>query len=180
MAALHATLLPQSFLAELGAGFLRVLYRRILLDDHSFVQVVRQDRRVVAFVAGTQSTTRLYRQFARHDLLRASAAAAPVMLRRARHVLETFRYGRAAPVADLPEAELLALAVLPEARGQGLGALLVSSFQAELTRRGTTSARVVVSGDNAAAIATYRSAGFETAARIQVHRGHASEVLRWP
>jgi ribosomal protein S18 acetylase RimI-like enzyme len=180
VAALHATLLPSSFLAELGPRFLEVLYRRILRDDGSFVQVVRDGDRVVAFVAGTESTSRLYRRFATHDLLPAIAAAAPVMLRRSRHVLETLRYGRGAPVPDLPEAELLALAVLPEARGRRLGTRLVSCFQAELARRGTTTARVVVSADNAAAIATYRSCGFETAARIEVHRGHRSEVLRWP
>lgn len=180
VAELHRSQLPDSFLAELGPRFLRALYRRIVRDDHSFLLVVRERGRVIAFVAGTESTSTLYRRFAVRDLLAAVTAAAPVMLRRPRRVLETLRYGTGAPSPGLPAAELLALAVSPQHRQRGLGSLLVRGVQAEFTRRGIPCVRVVVSAANSAAIRTYRACAFEPAAQIEVHRGHASEVLRWP
>lgn len=67
-----------------------------------------------------------------------------------------FALGRA--VAD--EAELLTIAVLPDARRTGLGKLLMTGFLDEAARRGATSAFLEVSEANGPALALYRSAGF--------------------
>jgi [ribosomal protein S18]-alanine N-acetyltransferase len=69
---------------------------------------------------------------------------------------EGFVIGRA--VAG--EAELLTLAVAPEARRRGTGAQLVAGFLAEARARGAVEAFLEVAADNAAAIALYHAAGF--------------------
>lgn len=66
-------------------------------------------------------------------------------------------------VAD--EAELLTIAVLPEARRQGLGRRLLAGFLAEAEARGAVRAFLEVHAENESAIALYRTAGFRPAGR---------------
>lgn len=63
------------------------------------------------------------------------------------------------------EAELLTLAVAPEARRLGLGRKLVSRFLYQAQLRGAVRAFLEVKADNAAAVALYESAGFTPAGR---------------
>jgi ribosomal-protein-alanine N-acetyltransferase len=63
------------------------------------------------------------------------------------------------------EAELLTLAVAPEARRLGLGRKLVSRFLYQARLRGAESAFLEVAADNAAARALYKTSGFTEAGR---------------
>ncbi len=67
------------------------------------------------------------------------------------------------------EAELLTLAVAPEARRLGLGRKLLARFQYQARLRGAEWAFLEVSAENAPAIALYESAGF---ARVGQRRGY--------
>jgi ribosomal-protein-alanine N-acetyltransferase len=63
------------------------------------------------------------------------------------------------------EAELLTVAVAPEARRRGLGQRLVSRFLYQARLRGADSAILEVAADNDAAQAVYARAGFLPAGR---------------
>ncbi|MFM2355156.1 MAG: hypothetical protein RLZZ528_892 [Pseudomonadota bacterium] len=63
------------------------------------------------------------------------------------------------------EAEILTLAVAPQARRQGSGRALVADFLSEARARGADSAFLEVAADNLAAIALYLGAGFRQADR---------------
>ena len=67
------------------------------------------------------------------------------------------------------EAELLTLAVAPEARRRGLGRKLVARFLYQARLRGAETAFLEVAADNAAAIGLYARAGF---AQTGVRRGY--------
>lgn len=67
------------------------------------------------------------------------------------------------------EAELLTLAVAPEARRRGLGRTLLGRFQYQACLRGAERAFLEVSAENAPAVALYESAGF---ARVGLRRGY--------
>lgn len=67
------------------------------------------------------------------------------------------------------EAELLTLAVAPEARRRGLARKLVARFLYQAQLRGAERAFLEVAADNAPAIALYESAGF---ARAGLRRGY--------
>ncbi|WP_303731113.1 GNAT family N-acetyltransferase [Paracoccus solventivorans] len=58
------------------------------------------------------------------------------------------------------EAELLTLAVAPEARGQGEGRALVRRFLKDCSARGAVAVFLEVAADNAAAIGLYRATGW--------------------
>jgi ribosomal-protein-alanine N-acetyltransferase len=76
-------------------------------------------------------------------------------------IAEGFAVGRVAG----PEAELLTLAVDPDARGRGLGRWLVAAFEAEAARRGAVDAFLEVAEGNGAARAAYAAAGWTEAGR---------------
>ncbi|HEY5013690.1 MAG TPA: GNAT family N-acetyltransferase [Acidimicrobiia bacterium] len=191
-ATLHASEIGDGFLPSLGRSFLTRLYRRIVRSPGSFLLVAEADGDTLGFIAGTDDVRELYRSFLVRDGLVAAISALPQVLRSSRRVLETLRYGTGTgggtgnepshgpSEADLPKAELLAIAVAPRARGRGAGRALVDAFTAELTRRGVPGARVVVGADNDAAIRLYERCGFTKVARIEVHRGTPSQVLTWP
>lgn len=61
------------------------------------------------------------------------------------------------------EAELLTIAVAPEARRRGLGRKLVARFLYQAQLRGAERTFLEVAADNPAAIALYESSGFQQA-----------------
>ena len=63
------------------------------------------------------------------------------------------------------EAEILTLAVMPDARRGGLGRDLVQAAATEAARRGAASLFLEVAADNDAAIALYQRAEFQSAGR---------------
>jgi ribosomal-protein-alanine N-acetyltransferase len=70
-----------------------------------------------------------------------------------------FALGRAAA----GEAELLTIAVAPEARRRGIGAALLAAFEAEAATRGAAVAYLEVASDNPAARALYDRSGWRQA-----------------
>jgi ribosomal-protein-alanine N-acetyltransferase len=79
------------------------------------------------------------------------------------------------------EAELLTIAVAPEARGRGLGHRLMEAFEAEAARRGATRAFLEVAEDNDAALRLYRARGYGESGRrrgyYRRHPGPAADAL---
>jgi ribosomal protein S18 acetylase RimI-like enzyme len=190
VAQLHSTGINEGFLATLGPRFLRRLYERMAASRRAFLIVAydplgageADPREPIGFVAGTDSVARLYREFLLKDGVVAGIASAPHLVRSIPRLLETIRYGAKEAESGQPagagETELLSIAVAPEARRRGAGALLVDSFRAAAVRSGSSSARVVVGATNDTAIALYRSAGFVEAERFELHPGTESLLLR--
>ncbi|PKP84529.1 MAG: ribosomal-protein-alanine N-acetyltransferase [Alphaproteobacteria bacterium HGW-Alphaproteobacteria-2] len=67
------------------------------------------------------------------------------------------------------EAELLTLAVAPEARRRGLGRALLARAEARAAESGAVEMFLEVAADNAAALALYAAAGY---ARAGLRRGY--------
>ena len=72
------------------------------------------------------------------------------------------------------EAEVLTLAVSPQARRRGLGARLVSRFLYQARLRGAETAFLEVAAGNAGALGLYRAQGFTEAGR---RRGYYRSAL---
>ncbi len=75
------------------------------------------------------------------------------------------------------EAELLTLAVHPEARRGGLGRSLVGAALAEAGRRGAAAMFLEVTESNVAARALYAAAGFSPVGRRQDYYASGSDAL---
>lgn len=177
VAELHVERIAEGFLSSLGVGFVRRLYRRVLRSADGFVLVAGPAGGVQGFVAGVGDVGALYRRFLVRDGVAAGLAAAPRLVRAVPRVIETLRYPDT--TGDLPDAEILAVAVAASATGAGMGRALVRAGVARFTDLDVAAAKVVTTADNAAAIAMYEASGFVPAAPIEVHAGRASEVLVW-
>jgi len=73
---------------------------------------------------------------------------------------------------------LYAIAVAPEQTGRGVGRALAQALLGELSARGVTRVYLEVRQDNAAAIALYRSLGFETVAELPGYYGPGVDAMR--
>ncbi len=181
MAALHGDRITEGFLVTLGPAFLERLYGRIAVSRHAYALVAdarAERRRIDGFVAVTESTPALYREFLLHDGLLAGLAATRGIARAPRAVWETLRYGLR---GDSPRtAEILATAVAADRSGQGIATALVRAAVDELRRRGIGAAHVVTAAGNDAAVGAYERGGFRTDGHREVHRGVAQQLLVWP
>lgn len=74
---------------------------------------------------------------------------------------EGFAIGRVV----IDEAEVLTIAVDPEARGRGIGARLLGDLLIRLEGAGATTVHLEVAADNSAARALYATAGFAESGR---------------
>lgn len=177
LAQLHAQQIDEGFLTSLGLPFLRRLYGRVLRSDDCFVIVDVREDQVSGFVAGVADLGSLYRRFVIRDGVAAAIGSAPRLVRSLPRVIETMRYPQA--VADLPSAEILAVAVASRHWGAGIGRSLVRAAVAEFQSRSIATAKVVTTTDNDRALAMYRAAGFVSTACVEMHAGRSSEVLVW-
>jgi ribosomal protein S18 acetylase RimI-like enzyme len=183
-AALHSREIADGFLASLGERFLARLYRRVARRHDAFLLIADDDRgRPVGFAAVTEDTRRFYRAFLWRDGVPGAVLASSRLLASLPRALETLRYGTGRSPSgggdSTSRAEVLAVAVSPEARGRGVGSALVGAATTELTKRRIASVRVVTGDDNRAALALYRSCGFRPSGAAEIHRGHTSQVLTW-
>ena len=117
--ALHATQINQGFLAFLGPGFLRRLYRRIVRTPSSFLLVADSQGTIVGFIAGSTDVAGLYRSFLLRDGIPAGLQAAGRLISGWRRVFETLRHGASNGEGVGRGAEVLSMAVDPSCQGRG-------------------------------------------------------------
>jgi glycosyltransferase involved in cell wall biosynthesis/ribosomal protein S18 acetylase RimI-like enzyme len=176
IARLHREGLADSFLPLLGDPFLRQLYRALAVDRDALSLVAENGAGVVGFATGVLSVKGFYRRFALRRGLPAAVAAAPALARAGvrRRLRETVRYPEQA--SDLPDAELLAIAVAPGLRSRGVGRALALGVVRGLAARGADQVKVVAAQDNGAATSFYSRLGFTHRRPISVHAGRSSHV----
>ena len=192
VARLHVAGFGDAFLATLGVPFLRHYYRTFLDYPGGCGLVARRgmDGVSAGFVCGTEDVARHYRMF----LLRRLLPALPALVTQAvcepgivRGLLRRLRplgaiLGRrahsppAAPVASLPSAQLMSMAVDPAHRGRGVGELLVQAFVDEMARRGVPRLALGVRERNAPARRLYERTGWRPVLMERAHDGSASWI----
>lgn len=178
VAELHVRCLDRSFLATLGVGFLTLMYQAIDESDSSTLLVHEEADTIVGFVTGGIGMGSIYRRMLRNPL-RLGLGLAPVLVRPAklRRVFEILRYsGDGGLAADLPDAELLSIAVAPEWRGRAIADALYRRLQEDFRRRGIDAFRIVVGSALAPAHRFYVRMGAQRVADIEVHAGETSTV----
>jgi ribosomal protein S18 acetylase RimI-like enzyme len=174
---LHRHSIPTGFLSSLGPSFLRQLYKAISACPDGFGYVWTEvDGRVLGFVACSTATGKLYKQaLIRRGLLMALPIlrfiVRPSFIRR---MWDTFRYP-SETAEDLPPAEILSIAVSPDARGKGVGKALMQAAFDEFKRRRTSAVRVAVWAENETANAFYQRCGY-TLAHTRRHHGLAMNI----
>lgn len=142
-AELHIMSIHHGVLPDLGRDFLSRLYREISRTPESGVWVAMDSNRVVGFVAGCADPRRCFRTVL-------TRAAFPLARLAGRSLLSRSVLGRLPTILRYPfrqvdpsmldsemiSAELLAIAVDPHVRGEGIGSRLVEVFEESLSSWG--------------------------------------------
>jgi len=178
VATLHAANIDRGFLSTLGQPFLALVYRAI--DESPCGVLITEERegRVLGFVAGSVGMRAIYRHLLRRPLpLLIALAPSLFMPARLRRIFEILRYGRReSDGARWPAAELLSIAVAPEARGQGVADAMYGRLVEVFRSRGIGAFRIVVGDALGPAHRFYQRMGATPSGRIEVHEGEGSSV----
>ena len=171
VADLHIEGIHTGFLSSLGTGFLKQIYKALPGCRSGFGYVWEDpDGSVVGFVACAESTGRLYKQSLRRRGVLMMLPLLRFMFRWSviKRLWQTLRYP--ADVGnDVPEAELLSIAVDASARARGVGKRLMAAAVEEFRRRGIERFKVAVWAGNETANAFYQRRGFTLALQREHH-----------
>lgn len=179
VAELHAASIDRGFLSSLGVPFLTQLYRAIDESPESVLLVRELDGKVAGFVAGSIGMAPVRRALLRRPWsLLAALAPALVRPRMLVGLLEVVRAtARASGRKDLPQAELLSLAVDPDHRRQGLAESLYRELLGAFAAMGARRFRIVVGDSLLPAQRFYSRMGAGPVAHAEIHRGQRSTIL---
>jgi len=185
VAKLHCMALPRGFLSTLGTGFLGRLYLGIADADRSGVWVaVGDEGRCLGFISGSNDLHQCYRYVLRHGWFPLGIRLARSLVRWSAivRVSQTLAYPFRKLGADGDEknevirlgrevrAELLSIAVASEARGMGIGRVLVETLEQYLLDWGHSGLyRVVTDAEDPRSNAFYDSVGFTLHGRFRHH-----------
>ncbi|MFC1764458.1 GNAT family N-acetyltransferase, partial [Planctomycetota bacterium] len=127
VAALHIQGIETGFIGSLGLPFVTTLYRAIATSHTAFGLVAEQPGGLVGFVAFTENTSQLYREVIRQGGFHFVFVLAGKLFSwpHIRKMAETLLYPKRTKQLDLPASELLAIAVDPMLRRQGIASRLL-------------------------------------------------------
>lgn len=171
IAVLHVGGINTGFLSSLGEKFVGALYEAIGNSPEGFCFVAEENGKILGFVAFTESVGSLYKSVLKKNFIKFSMILAAKMLswQRIKRVFQTLMYPSRISESDLPKAELLSIAVSPQARGKGVARKLIDAGFEECRRRGIDRVKVMVAAQNDAANRLYQKCGFEFHSQIDSH-----------
>lgn len=174
IAALHVAEIPWGLLSGMGPRFVAAFYRTLLDGPWGFGFLAEQGGRPVGYCCGVVHWRRFYAVFVRRNwLLAAQSVFGRIARGGVRRLFETTKYAAA---ASLPDAELLSIALHPDARGTGTADALVRAVLDEFARRGVSRVRVTTAADNTAAARVYERSGFRLVQRAEIHPGESASI----
>lgn len=174
---IHRREINQGFLSQLGVKFLSKLYEAMILSKNSFVVVAKENDEVIGFISGCSNVKNFYKDFLKRYTLWAIIILLPKFLNFAtiKKIVETLKYSKKEE-KDLPETELLVIAVKKEFHGQGVAIKMFDFFINELKKRGIKEFRVVVGENLSRAIGFYEKVGFKFHSNITIHQNNLSRI----
>lgn len=176
-AKLHAQEIKWGFLSELGERFLYYFYLTMINSPNAFLIIAEDNNLIVGFISGCTDLKRFYREFAKKYTLR----ILPLLFKKffsinsLKKIFETRKYTKERK-KDLPEAELISIAVSSQFQGKGLGRELLNKFFSEMKKRGAKLIKVIVGEKLSRAIRFYEKNGFKFHSKSFVHKDMPSRI----
>jgi ribosomal protein S18 acetylase RimI-like enzyme len=180
---LHASALPPGLFTALGPRWLQAYYRTFVDSPYGVTLLATLEGRPVGMLAGTTDTAAHRAWISRASRRRLIAIGLRAAARRPRVALllaraRGRRLGRRRPrgsphqATATPTAVLAYLAVVPGARGLGVGAALVERFVGEAARAGAPEAMLVTLAGDAGAGRFYKRLGWRYVGDQYNQEGH--------
>lgn len=171
VADLHIKGISAGFLSSLGPKLMNALYEAISESPHSFGLVWIENSQVLGFVAFTSDLRKLYKSVClkKGVLFVALVFRRLFSLRTIRRIFETLFYPGKTRDLNLPNAELLSIAVDESQRGKGIGPSLIQEGLKLCAEKGIMQLKVMVADFNKPANRLYEKMGFKFVTQIESH-----------
>jgi ribosomal protein S18 acetylase RimI-like enzyme len=142
-AALIVEAIPNAILAKLGIRFNALFYQSIASDEHSCAFLAHSPSgKSLGIIIGTLNRSRVYAATMKNNVFRLLLAANVRLVRSAvilwvlKGVWSKFQRAKRDAISTRPAAEMIVIAVDPDARGTGVAAQLVSRMETWMTSKG--------------------------------------------
>jgi ribosomal protein S18 acetylase RimI-like enzyme len=163
VARLHREAIPAAFTSFLGESFLKIFYRTLIESRYCFgFSAVDENDNVLGYITGASRLSGFSRDFLMRNFLTVPFLILPKVLswKIVKSIFQSLFMSRQDRKKDLPEAEIVSVAVVPQARGMGIGKRLMNVALDEFVRHGVQQVKVMV-GDKLPANQYYIKSGFE-------------------
>ncbi len=175
IAQLHKEFIPTGFLSQQSLSFLNALY--LFLIRYEIVYVIKDNEKVVGFIAGSLNIDGLFKRFSKSNLgmLLKFVLKNLFSIDFLRKASETFRAPKKTVVDNLDYTvpELLSIVVDGSYAGKGYGKELLGCLEKKLLANNEKMYKVVV-GSMLEVNRFYTSNGFRKIKEIELHKGTIS------
>ncbi len=172
IAQLHKEYIPTGFLSQQSLNFLNALY--LFLITHEIVYVIKEEEKVIGFVAVSLNTDELIKRFMRNNfgMLFKFSMKNLFSIDFIKKALETFTSPKktALDEEDYEVSELLSIVINESYGGKGYGKSLLDRLEQEL-RSSKVKEYKVVAGSMLKANNFYAKNGFTKIQEIELHKG---------
>lgn len=176
IATIHYQEIHQGFLSQLGIKFLTKLYQAMTDSSLAFIITAKEHNQIIGFISGCANIKKFYRYFLKKYFFSICFILLPKIFKISvlKKIRETLKYKNIKN--NLPQAELLTIAVSKKFQGQGVAQTLLTEFIKEMRKRKVTQFKVIVGEKLSRAIAFYEKMGFKFLAKISIHQGQSSRI----
>jgi len=169
-------MIPKGFLSTLGTGFLARLYREIICSDNSFCFIAIDRGRIVGFACATKNTRALYRNFFKKNFLLLALLTIKKLFifSNLMKIIDHAKYN--SKKGNLPKAELLSIAILPNYKRKKIGRKLCEEINKEFLKSKIKEYIAVTAGDNPESNPFFLNIGYKKITGIRIHNDRESNI----
>jgi ribosomal protein S18 acetylase RimI-like enzyme len=177
IAGIHKQEITHGFLSTLPIVFLQKLYEAIITSSGGVCVVAKEKEEVVGFIAGTADIARLYRYFFLHYWFVSAVLLCNKLFqwRTVQKIWEVLRYPDK-KTGQLPQAELLTIALSAKFQGKGVAGHMFELFTNEMKQHNIRQFKVLVGEELPYALRFYEKSGFRFHGTATVHGTEASRI----
>lgn len=128
IAELHKKAFPSFFLTQLGANFLKALYKGYLEDSDSGIIIAEENGRIKGFIAYSNDYSRFYKGLVRKHLVKFAFCSLNAVIRHPsfiKRLLGAFKKSESV-VKSEKYVELASICVDPTAESKGIGSAMIN------------------------------------------------------
>lgn len=169
IAEIHQQEIKKGFLSTLNNNFLTKIYSAIIGSKYSFCVIAEKDQKIRGFIAGVTDFNSFYLYFLKRYFFSAIVLIFPKIFnfKNIKKIFEVLFYPQ--KEENLPEAELLSMALSKDFQGKGIAGLMFNKFISEMKNRKINSFKVLVGSSLSPAIRFYEKNGFKFLKETRVH-----------
>lgn len=169
VAKLHNKTIQVGLFSALGVPFVKLIYESMVSSEMAFCIVAADGGNIVGFISGITSFNKFYREFLKRNFAIAALLLLPKIIRPniVRKVFNVLAYPT--KIVDLPDAELMSLAVDEKYRAKGLAIILIGRVKKIFAERGIPRFKAMVDSKLTSVCRLYEALGAKFCSDLAVY-----------